>query len=218
VGERRTAEELGRAFPGVAVRTSGGATVLADVPDEPSLVVSTPGAEPVAASSGGGPSGYAAVLLLDAWTLLGRPDLRAGEEALRRWANAAALARPQAPVVLVADESVPQVQALVRWDPFGAAARELTERAALGFPPARRMAALDGEPVSLQAFLDHCVLPPSAEALGPVPAGDLERMILRVPRSDGAALAAALHAAAGVRSARKEAGAVRIQIDPAAFG
>ncbi len=212
VGERRTAEELGRAFPGVPVRTSGGETVLDSVPAEPAIVVATPGAEPAARD------GFAAVLLLDAWTLLGRPDLRAGEEALRRWLNAAALAAPQAPVVIVADAGLAPVQALVRWDPAWYAARELAERTALGFPPAVRLVALDGPPAAVAALLDHAVLPASAEVLGPVPTADGERMLVRTPRADGAALAAALHAAAAVRSARKEPGAVRIQVDPAALG
>ncbi|RAJ60561.1 replication restart DNA helicase PriA [Streptomyces sp. Amel2xB2] len=88
-GARRTAEELGRAFPSVPVRTSGRDHVLESVPEVPSIVVSTPGAEPVAEGAG-----YAAALLLDGWALLGRPDLRAGEEALRRWLSAAALVRP----------------------------------------------------------------------------------------------------------------------------
>ena len=87
-GAARTAEELGRAFPGIPVRTSGGQHVLAAVPAEPALVIATPGAEPVA------PDGYAGALLLDGWALLGRPSLRAAEEALRRWLNAAALVRP----------------------------------------------------------------------------------------------------------------------------
>jgi primosomal protein N' (replication factor Y) len=66
-------------------------------------------------------------------------------------------------------------------------------------------------------FLDLARLPGTAEVLGPVPAGteDTERMLIRVPRSDGRALAAALHAAAGVRSARKEAHPVRVEVDPA---
>ena len=211
VGERRTAEELGRAFPGVPVRTSGGAAVLDAVPQEPSLVVATPGAEPVAS--------YAAVLLLDAWALVSRADLRSGEEAVRRWLNAAALAVPHAPVVLVADGQLAPVQALVRWDPYGFARRELADRVALGFPPAVRMAALDGPAGAVAALLGHCTLPPGTERLGPVPSADgTERLLLRVPRTDGGALAAALHAAAGVRSARKEPGAVRIQVDPAALG
>jgi primosomal protein N' (replication factor Y) len=42
--------------------------------------------------------------------------------------------------------------------------------------------------------------------------------VLRAPRSQGAALSAALHAAAGVRSARKSGAAVRIQVDPVEIG
>ena len=47
VGARRTAEELGRAFPGTTVITSGGDAMVAAVPGEPAVVVATPGAEPV---------------------------------------------------------------------------------------------------------------------------------------------------------------------------
>ncbi|PSK61427.1 hypothetical protein B0E53_06670 [Micromonospora sp. MH33] len=39
-------------------------------------------------------------------------------------------------------------------------------------------------------------------------------MLVRVPRARAAALAGALHAAAGQRSARKAADPVRLQIDP----
>ncbi len=87
VGDVRTAEELGRAFPRHQVIRSSGDRVLDTVPARPSLVIATPGAEPVAEG------GYAAVVLLDTWLQLSRPSLRAAEEALRRWLNAAALAR-----------------------------------------------------------------------------------------------------------------------------
>src|ERR1019366_7447157 len=127
-----------RAFPGVPVRTSGAQHVLATVPAEPALVIAPPGAEPVAQD------GYAAALLLDGWALLGRPSLRAAEEALRRWLNAAALVRPGGPVVVLAEASFPAVQALVRWDPVNFSERELAERAELGFPPAVRMASVTG--------------------------------------------------------------------------
>ena len=75
------------------------------------------------------------------------PDLRAGEDALRRWVAAAALVRPQGDggtVVVVAEPTLRPVQALVRWDPVGHAVRELSERAELGFPPVSRMAAVSG--------------------------------------------------------------------------
>jgi primosomal protein N' (replication factor Y) len=217
-GAARTAEELGRAFPDIPVRTSGGQHVLAEVPAEPALVIATPGAEPVAAD------GYAAALLLDGWALLGRPSLRAAEETLRRWLNAAALVRPAGSVVVLAEASLPAVQALVRWDPVGFAERELAERAELGFPPAVRMAAITGSSAAIAEFVGSVALPDRAEILGPVPAEPngtepdpepAERALIRIPRADGLVLARALHAAQAARSARKDGAAVRVQLDPA---
>jgi primosomal protein N' (replication factor Y) len=212
IGARRTAEELGRAFPGATVRTSGRDEVLPTVPDAPALVVATPGAEPVA----GGP-GYGAVLLLDGWAMLGRADLRAGEEALRRWFAAAALARPGGRVVVVADRGLVPVQALTRWDPAGAAARELADRTAVGFPPATRMASVSGPPAAVAEFLTEVHLPAGGEVLGPVAAKEgEERLLLRVARAHGLDLAAALKAAQAVRSARKGE-PVRVELDPQAL-
>ncbi len=213
-GAARTAEELGRAFPGVPVRTSGGQQVLTAVPAEPALVIATPGAEPVAAD------GYAAALLLDGWALLGRPSLRVAEETLRRWLNAAALVRPAGPVVVMAESALPAVHALIRWDPVSFSERELAERAELGFPPAVRMAAITGSPAAVAEFVGSAELPPRAEVLGPVPLGgagppEENRTLIRIPRPDGLALARALHAAQAARSARKDGAAVRVQLDPA---
>jgi primosomal protein N' (replication factor Y) (superfamily II helicase) len=226
-GAARTAEELGRAFPGIPVRTSGGQHVLATVTAEPALVIATPGAEPVA------PEGYAGALLLDGWALLGRPSLRAAEEALRRWMNAAALVRPAGPVVVLAEASLPAVQALIRWDPVTFSERELAERAELGFPPAVRMASVTGASAAVADFVGSVGLPDEAEVLGPVPADSFparnpghhqqpaeppepqERALIRISRREGLALARALHAAQATRSARKGGAAVRVQLDPA---
>ncbi|SMD20352.1 primosomal protein N' [Lentzea albidocapillata] len=212
IGARRTAEELGRAFPGHLVRTSGADEVLTKVSGKPSLVVATPGAEPVAEG------GYGAVLLLDGWALLGRADLRASEEALRRWMTAAGLVRPgNGRVVVIADSSLTPVQALVRWDPVWHAATELAARTELGFPPAVRMATVDGTPDAVNAMLDELRLPPTGEILGPVPLGDdetKERALVRVSRAEGRQLAAVLAEAQAVRTARKEQDLVRIKLDP----
>ncbi|MFE0022536.1 primosomal protein N' [Amycolatopsis sp. NPDC059021] len=222
VGAKRTAEELGRAFPGVPVRTSGATEVLASVPGKPALVVCTPGAEPVAEG------GYGAALLLDGWALLGRQDLRAGEETLRRWMAAAALVRPAASggrVVVGAEAGLTVVQALVRWDPSWHAGLELAERRELGFPPAMRMASVEGSPDAVAELLDDLPLPETGELLGPVPIGEFdaegnaarERVLIRVTRADGKALAAALHDASARRDARKAPDPIRIQLDPLAL-
>lgn len=228
IGARRTAEELGRAFPGMPVLTSGGDAMVAAVAGEPALVVATPGAEPVA------DGGYGAALLLDAWALLGRQDLRAAEDTLRRWMAAAALVRPRedgGTVAVVAESAIPTVQSLIRWDPVGHADAEFDARAEVGLPPAVHIAAVDGAPAAVAALLDTAELPETAQLLGPVdlpigarrPPGfsadtPVNRMLVRVPREGGLALAAALRRATGVLSARHDQQPTRVQIDPLHIG
>ena len=228
VGARRTAEELGRAFAGTTVITSAGEAVVAEVPDRPALVVATPGAEPRAVG------GYGAALLLDSWALLGRQDLRAAEDTLRRWMAAAALVRSRdegGVVTVVAEAAVPTVQALIRWDPVGHADAELAARADVALPPSVHMAALDGPADAVAALLGEVHLPEAAELLGPVPLppgarrppgipadASVTRMLVRVPREQGLALAAELRRGVAVVSARQSHEPVRVQIDPLQIG
>ena len=165
VGALRTAEELGRAFPGVPVISSAGDHVRASVGAESVLVVATPGAEPVAFG------GYAAALLLDADSMLRFDSLRAPEAALRRWFNAAALVRSAAQGGIVVTTASPsQVeQALVRWDPTWFALYELDERSQIGLPPAVRTSAITGTEDDVQAFLAKLNLPEDVRVTGPVP-------------------------------------------------
>ena len=215
VGARRTAEELGRAFPGVPVHTSGAGAVLDRVGAGPALVIATPGAEPVA------DGGYAACLLLDAWACLDRPTLNAGEEALRRWLAAGALTRGSAvggQVVLCGapgHTTLPVVEALVRCDPAWFAARELADRAELSLPPTVAMAAVSGERRTVEAALRHTTLPPGVEQLGPLAVGeDLVRVLLRAPLDTRDELARELAAMKAVRSARKESASLQVRLDP----
>jgi primosomal protein N' (replication factor Y) len=193
--------------------------VLDRVGSEAAIIVATPGAEPVA------DGGYSAAILLDGSALLGLASLRAAEEALRRWMNAAALVRPAdggGRVVVVADSSQPAVQALVRWDPATFAARELADRAELRFPPAARMAAVTGPQDAVAGLLAAVQLPSGGEVLGPLPAGDgrgsagppAVRYLVRAPRSAGLELARALRDGQAARSAAKEPGIVRVRLDP----
>ncbi len=98
--------------------------------------------------------GYAAALLLDGDSLLRRENLRAGEDTVRRWFNAAALVRPASDgglVVITATESV-AVGALLRWDPAGYARRELELRMELQLPPAVRIASVTGPRAAVVHF------------------------------------------------------------------
>lgn len=236
VGARRTAEELGRAFPGTPVRTSGSGEVLERVPPSPALVIATPGAEPLV------DGGYAAALLLDAWAVLDRPTLDAGEEALRRWLAAAALVRgrERGGVVVLAGapthDRLPPVEALVRWAPEWFAERELAERAALRLPPAVWTARLSGTQGALRdalAALPAEGLPDAVERIGPVPteahatdpsnqgggagpptpeADRPAHVLLRADPADAPAATAALGRFRRVRSVRKDAAAIGVRV------
>lgn len=168
VGSDRTAEELGKAFPGATVRVSGARSasgILSEVPDKPALVVSTPGAEPVA------PSGYSVGVLLDAAVSTSHVGLYTDQEALHRWITAGALVRPSrlgGRLLLVGDAAPTPTNALVRWDPAGLAGRELDERAELSMPPAVRIASVTGDRHAVALFLSRVTLPEGGSVLGPV--------------------------------------------------
>lgn len=173
VGALRTAEELGRAFPQVPVVNSSGENVKDSVSDQPALVVATPGAEPRAVG------GYRAALLLDGDRMLARDSLRVSEQVLRRWMNACSLvtSRINGGQVICTAEDSSALAALVRWDPAGFAARELSERHDLGLPPAVRTAAITGPRIAVEEFVRALDLPtvgtpPALRLIDPVPTSD----------------------------------------------
>lgn len=231
IGATRTAEEIGRAFPGIPVLRSDAEHQPALVPAAPAVVVATPGAEPPAVG------GYGAVLLLDAWALLERPALDAQAEALRRWSAAAALVRVGAGeagrVVLGGAPPhgrLPAIEALVRWAPEWFAARELHDRREAGQPPATWTAALTGAAPVIHDAVAALGLPASVQVLGPIPVDarpahqsgerheqptpEQVRALLRTDHRTGAIVAQALRDLRSVRSAAKAAGSLQIRVDP----
>ena len=134
-------------------------------------------------------------------------------------------------VAVVAESAIPTVQALIKWDPVGHAEAELAARTAVGLPPAVHMAAVDGAADAVAALIEQAALPEDADLLGPVdlppgvrrppataPTDQAIRMLIRVRRDEGLALAAALRQATAVHSARHDHEAVRVQIDPLHVG
>lgn len=194
IGAGRTADELGRAFPGVRVVVSDGERNLQEIDGRPALVVATRGAEPVAAG------GYRAVLLLDGPRMLARESLRVAEDCLRWWSNAIALSAPRASNVLVGVGG-DLAKSLVTWQQEAVAEDELADRRRLRFPPAVRIATLTGTPATVDSALkDLKALLTEAEwakmdTLGPVPTDDgAVRAIVRFDYAIGAAVSRHLRA------------------------
>lgn len=196
-GSERTAEELGKAFPGVRIIVADGAHPIDEVGAEAALVIATRGAEPRAIG------GYRGVVLLDGARMLQSPQLRVGESCLRWWANAAALAAPGAPVHLVGLDG-PLATAFATWSHAEYARGELAARAPLRMPPTARVAQVEGTAKGVARALDAVAewgLPADA-VLGPVPLPPDDkghsagvRALVRFDYGQGAQLAQTLRAA-----------------------
>ena len=202
VGAERTAAEFGRAFPEVPVVWSQGASSIRRIDDQPAIVVATAGVEPWAEQ------GYAAVLILDARRQLQRASLRAGEEAARRWFQAACLARPGAAVVIDADPATWAVQALLRWDAAWLARRELAERESAHLTPAVRTAVFRGAAADVTDLLAGITVPPRVVRVAD------DRWVASVDRRDGATFARDVHRWQAMRTARHTGAPVHVMFDP----
>lgn len=216
VGDARTAEELGRAFPGVNLKTSGKNSILDSVSNEPALVISTPGAEPVVEDGY-----YSAAIILDAELTLRRIDLRSEEEAFRRWSYVISLVRPETGrVVIVADEGKPIIQSLIRHDAIGFAERELDLRKSAKMPPAFGIIEIRCDEGLWLAEADHLKLPDLARVLGPVKVQDNnpslpnERVLITYPKSVAPEVAREIRAVLARRTATKSKGKFHAKVDP----
>lgn len=209
IGSQRTAEELGRAFTGVPVRSSSADHILRAIEPRPAIIVATPGAAPVVAG------GYAAAVFLDGDAMLSRPNLYATEETFAKWMECISLVQPAGEVVVVADPSHVAVQALIRNDPVGFAKREFEQRAQVQLPPAVRLISLTGQSDDVAHVMSLIAMPEGVNVRGPVPTVDGKtRMLLSAPKSESAALVSAVKAAVTLRGARHKGDPVNVRVDP----
>ena len=207
-GSRRSAEELQKAFPAVAViRSDADSGVLDTIDARPAIVVATPGSEPRV------PGGYAALLVLDTDVLLARSALRAREEAARRWMAAVAVTSDGATTMLVAPQDLPVVQALVRNDLASLAEMDRQERAQAHMPPAFRCVRLRGTSSAVSEWLAAY----SGEVLGPLETTDGSEALLLSPRDRASGM---LHDVQRIQADRSKAGRppVEVRVDPVDLG
>jgi len=187
-GSELTVEQFQQQFPNHSIKRSDAKNRIALVDSRPAIVVATRGAEPLAAE------GYSAVVLLDAEHLLARESLRAEEDALRAWCNAAALARSNG-IVVLANVQGKLADAFVLRKSEEWMTSVLLDRKILRFPPALRVASIRGNEIQVEraerrvceiSGVDSVLLSPSEN-------GDARRVI-RFPYSVGAEVASALRA------------------------
>ena len=164
-GSSRTAAELGKAFPGVAVVEATSDNRVEQIKPGKRLVVATPGAEPHV------PGGYKAVILLDGQRLASRDTLKASEQAVNLWSNAISLMASDGRAVGVG-LATDLGRKFALWDQRGIAAAELANRRELRFPPHCRMASVAGPRELIDDVVANLTVlgdkPDSVEVLGPL--------------------------------------------------
>ena len=186
-GVTRWVEQLGKSFPGVAVREITAETEETQIPNKSAIIVCTPGIEPIALG------GFSGVALLDCASQLNIDSLRAPEDALRSWLNALAFMRSDGEAVAVgvsAEVSKALSLGLIR----ESVNEILNEREELGFPPSRRFLSATGSRETVEALSaelagisDMRVLG-IAESVGKGAIGDV-RMVASFPFSAGQVVA-----------------------------
>ena len=152
IGSHRTAEEIGKAFPGVGVILSGAGSpdgIAHQVRDVPRIIVATPGAEPQAES------GYAGALVLDSRYLRG-DGLEADISFMRHATRVISLVRSASDgghVMFAGGIDPASLQALSQWDLAPYARSLLAEREGLQLPPTARWLAITGERANIRRLL-----------------------------------------------------------------
>ncbi|MCF2706436.1 hypothetical protein I6E29_04050 [Arcanobacterium haemolyticum] len=242
IGSHRTAEEIGKAFPGVGIMLSSSRSpdgIIESVSNKPRIVVATPGAEPAAEG------GYAAALVLDSRFLQGT-GLGSETQFLRlvtRIIMRVRSARYGGHVMFAGGISPEALSVLSSWSLETTGTSLFEEREALALPPAERWVAVSGDirdvrryVATVRTLMNEAGAAPSqplltspAESLlsggvhqltpdlaliGPVTVGDDERLYLRFSLANSARISGILAAAHREYSAKGLGKPLRIEVDP----
>jgi primosomal protein N' (replication factor Y) len=193
---------------------SAGDVIKDRVEAKPSLVLSTPGAQPRVSG------GYAAVVILDAVRLFSHTDIRTPERARETIFETAALVSTGGSVLMVIDTVHPIVPAVTRWNVVALLKRDLAERRELNLPPYVASAVIiisEKESISITMGLRKSIkdnrLPQSVQVFGPTPiAKSQSKIVLYCDHSESGELQSFLHELQKKRSiARKDLLTLRLE-------
>lgn len=207
IGDERTLEEIGKAFPGITIRSSNQSSMILDQVDSPCIVLATPGSEPRAKS------GYAAIVFLDSRIFLERATVNAEEQARLNWFSVSALAAKNAEIFLDVVSGDPNFQALLRWDPWHSASRDLLERRELQLPPHFKAASVVGPHADIHMMALEFSAKYLVSSLQSTDDPYLSKIILRAAEEQGQLLVDDILNYCRIRSAHGLP-ALKVRVDP----
>ena len=180
-GIERTAEEIGRAIPKIAILVSSGNKQISSVPSGRHIVVSTAGSEPNGV--------YSSIVMLDGEKIFNRPSLRAEELAKFHWFSLLSKASNSAEIFLSLPNHHPSVQCLLRGDSLANAASELNSRDKAKLPPFYRVAVVVGDKPEISKFAENLRNDKTYEITGPITVDSYQsKLLIRVKLAEGSLL------------------------------
>ena len=180
-GIERTAEEIGRAIPKIAILVSSGNKQISSVPSGRHIVVSTAGSEPNGV--------YSSVVMLDGEKIFNRPSLRAEEIAKFHWFSLLSKASNSAEIFLSLPNHHPSVQCLLRGDSLANVASELNSRDKAKLPPFYRVAVVIGDKPEISKFAENLRNDKTYEITGPITVDSYQsKLLIRVKLAEGSLL------------------------------
>lgn len=207
IGDERTLEEIGKAFPGITIRSSNQGSMILEEITQPCIVLATPGSEPRAKN------GYAAIVFLDSRIFLERATVNAEEQARLNWFSVSALAAKNAEVFLDVVATDPNFQALLRWDPWHSASRDLLERSDLHLPPQYKAVSVIGPHADIHNMALEFSKNYLVSSLQSTDDVYLSKIILRASDENGQGLVDHLLNYCRIRSAHGMS-ALKVRVDP----
>ena len=180
-GIERTAEEIGRAIPKIAILVSSGNKQISSVPSGRHIVVSTAGSEPNGV--------YSSIVMLDGEKIFNRPSLRAEELAKFHWFSLLSKASNSAEIFLSLPNHHPSVQCLLKGDSLANAASELSSRDKAKLPPFYRVAVVVGDKPEISKFAENLRNDKTYELTGPITIDSYQsKLLIRVKLAEGSLL------------------------------
>ena len=180
-GIERTAEEIGRAIPKIAILVSSGNKQISSVPSGRHIVVSTAGSEPNGV--------YSSVVMLNGEKIFNRPSLRAEELAKFHWFSLLSKASNSAEIFLSLPNHHPSVQCLLRGDSLANVTSELNSRDKAKLPPFYRVAVVIGDKPEISKFAENLRNDKTYEITGPITVDSYQsKLLIRVKLAEGSLL------------------------------
>ena len=207
IGDERTLEEIGKAFPGTTIRSSNQASMILDEIRDSCIVLATPGSEPRARN------GYSAIIFLDSRVFLERATVNAEEQARLNWFSVSALASLNGEVFIDVVSTDPNFQALLRWDPWHSATRDLLERSDLQLPPQFKAISVIGPHADIHSMALEFSKKYLTSSLQSTDDVYLSKIILRASDQHGQGLVDDLLNYCRIRSAHGLT-ALKVRVDP----